>query len=756
MAIWMLREGTNDEYLNDSLENNYVAIGWAEFRNKTKLKESSHDTIYQLMQETYADRSNQTLGSYASQVHSFANKLYGGDFLVVPSGGGAFINIAYIISDINENPSNETYLATREVVWLIKNGDRGRFEKSVSKPDTLAAPRTLVETSIGISEIETFVKENSTKTVWELLIEAGVNVWIFQSNPARWNLLAALEHNVNHDWAANKNKDNMKSGDLIFFRQSDPESGIYAFGHLMKEPFIRDENEFGDWGVIVGFDYKIIDPLKKNEIKTNPQLASISVINGLQGTNFRLPNDSALFLIDFVEDRLQQINSIDIVPNYWWCNVGITSKADLETGTIWAPAVTANGSVLSHHINVTKIKRGDIILHYATGKGIVAYSICSEESTPAPRPPGYEGTNSAANEGNWPREGNLVKADFLPFDPPVPISSLSVDLKTLGQGDGPFDKNLDVKQGYLWPLSTEFFDEFLEQFPIEISSQRRKQMPAEIVNSLDVLARELFVPTSWLQEVIGQITDSKQSIFYGPPGTGKTFIARAISRHLTKAENIEIVQFHPSFSYEDFFEGFRPSEASGSGINLEKVAGPLKRIAQKARENTTETFILIIDEINRGNLAKVFGELYYLLEYRNDEISLMYSKEEKFSLPENLLFIGTMNTSDRSIALVDSAIRRRFRFIHLDPSETPCDEILGGWLKANSLPDTSSRILKKLNSELAKNDLSIGPAYFMKTRDQSEKSLKLIWKYSIEPLLEEFFYGNWIEKKQQFSFENFI
>ena len=128
----------------------------------------------------------------------------------------------------------------------------------------------------------------------------------------------------------------------------------------------------------------------------------------------------------------------------------------------------------------------------------------------------------------------------------------------------------------------------------------------------------------------------------------------------------------------------------------------------------------------------------------------------KFSLPENLLFIGTMNTSDRSIALVDSAIRRRFRFIHLDPSETPCDEILGGWLKANSLPDTSSRIIKKLNSELAKNDLSIGPAYFMKTRDQSEKSLKLIWKYSIEPLLEEFFYGNWIEKKQQFSFENFI
>jgi 5-methylcytosine-specific restriction protein B len=168
-----------------------------------------------------------------------------------------------------------------------------------------------------------------------------------------------------------------------------------------------------------------------------------------------------------------------------------------------------------------------------------------------------------------------------------------------------------------------------------------------------------------LAEVIDQITRSKQVIFYGPPGTGKTYIGKAIAQYLATKENTEIIQFHPSFSYEDFFEGFRPTEKSDGSVSLEKVDGPLKRIAASARSNPDKQYVLIIDEINRGNLAKVFGELYFLLEYRDEEISLMYSKAEKFSLPTNLIFIGTMNTADRSIALVDRAIRRRFKLFFL-------------------------------------------------------------------------------------------
>jgi 5-methylcytosine-specific restriction protein B len=183
------------------------------------------------------------------------------------------------------------------------------------------------------------------------------------------------------------------------------------------------------------------------------------------------------------------------------------------------------------------------------------------------------------------------------------------------------------------------------------------------------------------------------------------------------------------------------------------VDGPLKRIAAAARTNPDKKYVLIIDEINRGNLAKVFGELYFLLEYRDEEISLMYSKIERFSLPSNLIFIGTMNTADRSIALVDSAIRRRFKFIHLDPTSEPCSQILPKWLEANKLPAVAGAILENLNNALAKYEFSVGPAYFMKDKNQSRENLQLTWKYSIEPLLEEYFYGEWAEKQNEFSFD---
>ena len=186
---------------------------------------------------------------------------------------------------------------------------------------------------------------------------------------------------------------------------------------------------------------------------------------------------------------------------------------------------------------------------------------------------------------------------------------------------------------------------------------------------------------------------------------------------------------------------------------MEKVDGPLKRIAAEAHSNPDRNYVLLIDEINRGNLAKVFGELYYLLEYRDEEISLMYSKTEKFSLPKNLTFIGTMNTADRSIALVDSAIRRRFKFIHLDPTSEPCSQILPKWLRANQLPAEAGILLENLNNALAKYDFSVGPAYFMKQKNLSRESLELTWKYSIEPLLEEYFYGEWAEKHSEFSFD---
>lgn len=131
------------------------------------------------------------------------------------------------------------------------------------------------------------------------------------------------------------------------------------------------------------------------------------------------------------------------------------------------------------------------------------------------------------------------------------------------------------------------------------------------------------------------------------------------------------MQFHPSYSYEDFFEGYRPVPSEDGKVGFELRPGPFRRIVEAARQDLSMPHILIIDEINRGNLAKIFGELYFLLEYRDQSIGLLYSagEEDDFTLPGNVFLIGTMNTADRSIALVDTAMRRRFAFMPLHPAE---------------------------------------------------------------------------------------
>jgi MoxR-like ATPase len=228
-----------------------------------------------------------------------------------------------------------------------------------------------------------------------------------------------------------------------------------------------------------------------------------------------------------------------------------------------------------------------------------------------------------------------------------------------------------------------------------------------------------------------------QAIFYGPPGTGKTFLAEQLARHLVSESDgfVDMVQFHPSYAYEDFVQGLRPQTDPQGNVSYPLVPGRFLEFCARARRRDGRC-VLIIDEINRANLSRVFGELMYLLEYRERAVVLA-GGGEPFHIPGNVRILGTMNTADRSIALVDHALRRRFAFVRLQPdydvlrhfhqrhaTDFPVEPLIG--------------VLQRLNRQIGDPHYAVGVSFFLD--EQLDAHLEEIWRLEIQPYLEELFF----------------
>lgn len=299
------------------------------------------------------------------------------------------------------------------------------------------------------------------------------------------------------------------------------------------------------------------------------------------------------------------------------------------------------------------------------------------------------------------------------------------------------------------------YTDYVEKLNALFESDEEDDVEAEEViyppYSKEQFLDEVFIDETSYETLVGLVLNKKNVILQGAPGVGKTFAAKRLAYSIMEVKDpnrVMMVQFHQSYSYEDFIMGFRPSE---SGFELKR--GAFYNFCKDAEIDSENEYFFIIDEINRGNLSKIFGELFMLIENdkRGVELQLLYS-DEKFSVPDNVYIIGMMNTADRSLAMLDYALRRRFAFYEMKPgfNTDGFREYRVGLNNAKF--DNLIHCVEQMNEAIASDEslgegFCIGHSYFCNLKEVNDQTLAGIVEYELIPLLKEYWFDEPVKVK---------
>ena len=450
---------------------------------------------------------------------------------------------------------------------------------------------------------------------------------------------------------------------------------------------------------------------KSNQSGKTEETTTTTVDSNIKETNYWIysPGDNASMWDEFYKFSIMGIGWDDVTDLK-----GFSSKEEIKDymKKVYDPSYSYKNNAHCLWQFANEIKVGDVIfvkkgMHKIIGKGIVTSDYIYDTSRST-----YKHIRKVdwQNKGEWEHPGQAV-------------------MKTL--------TNISAYPDYVQKLLALFAEDTSE----EVSEQKEIKYP---LYSKDDFLNEVYMDEDTYNTLTELLEAKYNVILQGAPGVGKTFAAKRLAYSIMGQKDtsrVAMVQFHQSYSYEDFIQGYRPSK---DGFELEN--GTFYKFCKEAEEDNERPYFFIIDEINRGNLSKILGELMMLIEKdkRGEKIKLLYSNEW-FTVPQNVRIIGMMNTADRSLALMDYALRRRFAFFDFAPAFP--SEGFKNYLAEKNSPKLESLItaVESLNNTISADEslgdgFRIGHSYFCTDGEITDEWLKSVVEYEVIPLIKEYWF----------------
>ena len=708
--LWGVRGGKDGKFEDTAVRRNTMALGWDKTGDLTKLDQAA---IRERLRDAYPDAGPGTLSSWSGQLYRFVNEISAGDIVVMPCKSKSYVFIGDVDGEYAFDPDPDSeFRHLRSVKWNKEPVQRSVFGKDI---------RFSLDTSKTVFEVKSDDAVNRVRTV----LENGFD-------PKKRGVAPNFDWIPFYEAVADK---------LLGFKDRRDEllEKIFALNSRMdreKIPFTKLET--GEKGKEVPFEdicpFTSIGTFTRAVKPANRQVVAHAFAESFgipePRPHFPDPDTTGIPLLHPSNSRFfgsKKDRFPGDIDKLWEVFSRALDLAESDDGENRGSFARAYDEALEVKSTFWTLTMG---LYWIRPWSFPTLDKNSREYIRETL--GIEISRNVPGGVQYLEITDRLKAKFKEKDCPVhsfPELSFAAWEK----------KNLPPP-----PPEPE---------PDPPPAPEPRPEPYSVDN---ITKEGCFLEPSRIHGIIKRLETKKNIVLQGPPGTGKTWLAKKLAFALMGVRdenNVRSVQFHPSLSYEDFVRGWRPT--GGGGLDL--VDGPFLNMAETARRSPEEKHVLVIEEINRGNPAQIFGELLTLLEAdkRTEEsaLALSYPRdgEGKIFIPENLYVIGTMNIADRSLALVDFALRRRFAFIDLEPALNNlwlkwCREVCG--MDDAVLRKIKGRI-ESLNRQIS-DDPSLGPQFRIghsyvtpnSRVDDPDDWFRQVVRTEIGPLLEEYWFDS--------------